>query len=215
MPAAKHDAYVEWLAEAMQRQLSKLDAMPDSDMEEYCEQQNIDFVVFSVDNSRSKIQRCLDACRTLRLPYLFLTPMTTRLVPLKRLLLPVTMLEEEVYKAQLTTTLVRRTQCTVCMLTAADYGSKAKQNTARIRTALGQANAQIESLTAFKDSFHLYREVVDRQPEWLADMLFYTASRDYGLDDLIFGPPERYIIMHSTIPVLLVSPRDDLFSLCD
>jgi len=32
---------------------------------------------------------------------------------------------------------------------------------------------------------------------------------------LIFGPPERKAIARSQVPVMLVNPREDLFSLCD
>ena len=42
-----------------------------------------------------------------------------------------------------------------------------------------------------------------------------AASREYGLDDWLFGPPEQYVICHSPVPVMLVNPRADLFSLCD
>jgi nucleotide-binding universal stress UspA family protein len=35
------------------------------------------------------------------------------------------------------------------------------------------------------------------------------------LDDWLFGPPEQYVIRHSPVPVMLVNPRADLFSLCD
>ena len=210
-----HDEYVAWLAQAMQREVVRQEHLVVDDVEEYCEQQGVDMLVFSTDNNRHDIQHRLDQCRTLRLPYLFLLPTMRKLQPLRRLLLPVTMLEEEIYKAQLTGTLVRRTGCRVCVLTARDYGSKAQQNTGRILTALQQSAPETETLEAVKDSFHLYKEVTDRQKDFLADMIFWTASRDYGLDDLLFGPPERKLIMNSQVPVLLVSPRADLFSLCD
>jgi len=35
------------------------------------------------------------------------------------------------------------------------------------------------------------------------------------LDDILFGPPERKAIQRALVPVMLVNPREDLFSLCD
>ena len=133
----------------------------------------------------------------------------------KRVLLPVTMLEEEVYKAQVAGTFVRRLGCEVSILVAHDYGSKARINADKINTALQQTNAQVVIEQAEKDSFHILNEVVDRLKNNADDLVFLTASRDYGLDDIIFGPPERKVIRQSIVPVMLVSPRDDLFSLCD
>lgn len=210
-----HRRYVAWLGKAMEREVTEQQRLVVDDVEAYCEQQGVDLLVFSAANDRHDIQHRLDQCRTLRLPYMFLLPSMRKLQPLRRLLLPVTMLEEEIYKAQLAGTLVRRTGCRVCLLPAHDYGSKAQQNADKIATALAQTQADVVRLEAMKDSFHLYKEVTDRQKDFLSDMIFWTASRDYGLDDLLFGPPERKIIMQSQVPVMLVSPRADLFSLCD
>lgn len=68
---------------------------------------------------------------------------------------------------------------------------------------------------ARKNSFSLIREASERQRDFRHDLLVLTASRDYGLDDILFGPPERHAIRRSLVPVMLVNPRDDLFSLCD
>ena len=63
------------------------------------------------------------------------------------------------------------------------------------------------------DALHKrYQEVMNVRG---ADMIVWTASRDYGLDDLIFGPAERKLILRSVVPIALLNPRGDLFSLCD
>jgi len=46
-------------------------------------------------------------------------------------------------------------------------------------------------------------------------MIIVSASRDYGLDDILFGPKEYHVVKKSDIPVLLVNPRGDLYALCD
>lgn len=212
---SEHGIYVSRLAEATQRSVIIRNVIVDEELEPYCEQNDIDIVVFAIENSSRLIQRCLNASRGLRIPYIFVSSTMHDYSLPGHLLVPVTMLEEEVYKAQVAVTFSRRLECEVSLLCAHDYGSKARTNAGKIRTLLQQADASVKEVDAMKDSFRLYNEVIDRQRELKADMIFWTASRDYGLDDIIFGPPERKIIAKSLVPVMLVSPRDDLFSLCD
>ena len=206
---------------------------------------NGDIRVITCDNNRRLIQRQLDACREERRPYVFVTP-TMNVQPLRRLLVPVSMLEEETYKAEICTYLARKTGAHIILLQANDYGSHARQNVQRIVTHIEKINERLikdltvqrtvlqqsgptgeagltgaagpityEIVLARKDSFGLIREAAERQRDFQHDLLILTASRDYGLDDILFGPPERHAIRKSPVPVLLVNPREDLFSLCD
>lgn len=181
---------------------------------------NDDIRLVCCDNSRRAVQHGLDDCREERRPYVFITP-TMNIKPLHRLLVPVTMLEEEIYKAEIATYLARKTGAHIVLLTANDYGSHARQNTNRIVThikAVAERTGQsltYEVLMAHKDSFSLMKEAAERQRDFNHDLLILTASRDYGLDDILFGPPERHAIQRSLVPVMLVNPREDLFSLCD
>ncbi len=171
------------------------------------------------DGTRRDIQRVLDACREERRPYLITTPLTSNLSPLTSILVPVSMLEEEVYKAEICTYLARKTGAHLILLRARDYGSKAKQNTQRIithiQTIAERTGEEIsyEVQEAKRDSFSFHKDF--HNGEWKHDLLLLTASREYGLDDWLFGPPELYSIRKSEVPVMLVNPRADLFSLCD
>ena len=182
-----------------------------------------DIRVEHCDGSRRGVQQVLDACREERRPYLITTPLTSNLSPLTSILVPITMLEEEVYKAEICTYLARKTGAHLILLRANDYGSKAIKNTQRIITHIQTiAERTGETITyeervAKGDSFHIHKElhrypITDNQ---YPDLILLTASREYGLDDWIFGPPEQYVIRHSQVPVMLVNPRADLFSLCD
>ena len=194
-------------------------------------------------NSRRNIQAVLDACREERRPYLVIKEQGTRnkdkslttdqtnpisldswfLTPGSSILVPITMLEEEVYKAEICTYLARKTGAHLILLRANDYGSKAIKNTQRIITHIQTiAERTGETITyeehvAKGDSFHIHKELHlypitdNRYP----DLILLTASREYGLDDWLFGPPEQYVIRHSHVPVMLINPRADLFSLCD
>ena len=206
---------------------------------------NQDIRLVECTNNRRAIQRQLDACREERRPYVFVTS-TMTVKPLRRLLVPVSMLEEETYKAEICTYIARKTGAHIILLQANDYGSHARQNVNRIITHIEKINQRLENqsyspqdgLTASavlqqsgltggaghisyeiciarKDSFKLMQEAAERQRDFQHDLLILTASRDYGLDDILFGPPELHAIRHALVPVLLVNPREDLFSLCD
>ena len=200
-----------------------------------------DIRVEHCDGSRRGVQQVLDACREERRPYLVIKEQGTKsqeprqisnnldsidinldswfLSPESRILVPISMLEEEVYKAEICTYLARKTGAHLILLRARDYGSKAKQNTQRIITHIHSIaertgkNISYEVQVATRDSFSFHRDF--HSEEWKHDLLLLTASREYGLDDWLFGPPELYAIRHSQVPVMLVNPRADLFSLCD
>ena len=182
---------------------------------------NEDIRLLICANNRREIQKALDDCREERRPYVFVTPTMREIMQLNRILVPITMLEEETYKAEICTYLARKTGAHIILLKAHDYGSHAQQNINRIKTHIESVaektgcNITYEILEARKDSFSLYKEAVERQSETAHQLLVLTASREYGLDDIIFGPPERHAIQRSQVPVMLINPRADLFSLCD
>ena len=179
-----------------------------------------DFLFYATASRRRSIQHWLNLSRELRIPYIFLTPQMRfpAGAVLTNVLAPVTMLEEEVHKAELLSHLARYTGTAITLLTAHDYGSRARTNTGKIRTFLESRQADlgkqfvIHEQTAKADSMALYKEVPAVRD---CDLIAWTASRDYGLDDLIFGPAEQKLILHSVVPVALLNPRGDLYSLCD
>lgn len=181
---------------------------------------NEDIKLIECANDKRIIQKHLNECREERRPYVFVTN-TMTIKPLNRLLVPVSMLEEETYKAEICTYLARKTGAHIILLQANDYGSHARQNVNRIVTHIKAVmertgeNISYEVAQAKKDSFSVVREASERQRDFRHDLLILTASRDYGLDDILFGPPERKAIQRALVPVMLVNPREDLFSLCD
>lgn len=192
--------------------------------------------LFSSDDLRSEycanqsraLRQVLNACRDERRPYLIITDSVDDTKrqhweqgDIRRILVPVSMLEEETYKGELCTYLARKTGAHLILLQAHDVGSRAKQNVQRIITHIQAVSERTgchisyEVQIAKKDSFSLMREAAERQRDFCHDVLILTASREYGLDDWLFGPQELHAIRHALTPVLLVNPREDLFSLCD
>ena len=180
---------------------------------------NEDIRIDYCDATRRDIQRTLDACREERRPYVLVTPKTQGLPSnVQSILVPVSMLEEEVYKAEICTYLARKTGAHLILLRANDYGSKAQQNIQRIISHIQTISQRTgiaisyEERVAKGDSFHIHKELPSHAS---VSLILLTASREYGVDDWLFGPPEQYVIRHSSVPVMLVNPRADLFSLCD
>ncbi len=188
--------------------------LPD-DLADYATMHSVDLFFIYCSNKSRTIQRWLNRCRELRLPYVFLTDTMLHIRPIRHILIPVSMLEEEVYKAEIGVHIARHTAAETLLLQAKDYGSKAATNVQKIQGLFAKFELPYTVESAKTDSFRIVRETADREKELLQDITLLTASRDYGLDDLLFGPIERYAIAHSNSPVLLVNPRGDLFSLCD
>ena len=187
---------------------------------------NEDIRIEHCEGSRRSIQQVLDACREERRPYVLIKKDLKEHSKLATILVPITMLEEEVYKAEICTYLARKTGAHIILLRANDYGSKAKRNTQRIithiRTICERTGDTItyEEQAAKGDSFHIHKELASisfnlQEKDKEGVLILLTASREYGLDDWLFGPPEQYVIRHCSVPVMLVNPRSDLFSLCD
>lgn len=250
-----NDSAEKWanrLADTLGRTFRKVDAdqltelsNPDG-FSQYLQEQDVDLLFISVKNDRRHVQGYLNATRSLRIPYVFLTDTMRKLSvlarydnPLHEVLAPVTMFEEEVHKAEILKHFMRYTNCNVTLLQANDYGHKAETNVNKIRsfiqsqlfdstspnsisnssTPSNSSNSSnpssLKVLKAQKDSLSIHKELPSRLRDLVPDLMVVTASRDYGLDDLIFGPAERYILLHSQVPVALLNPRGDLFSLCD
>ena len=182
---------------------------------------NEDIILKQCANTSGAIQQVLNECRELRTPYVVITSSMREVTALRRIIVPVSRLEEETYKAEICTYLARKTGAHIILLQAHDYGSRARQNVGKmithIQAAIAKTGTDIsyEVVEAKKDSSRVNREAAERQRDFVADLILLTASREYGLDDLLFGPQERHVIQRALVPVMLVNPRDDLFSLCD
>ncbi len=209
-----HTLFAQTLSQQMGKEFAVESTMPDY-LEDYTAEQGVDMLFISCRNHKRTIQKYLNACRNLRLPYVFLTDTMLKVGTIRRILMPVSMYEEEVYKAEIGVHVARFTGAQTILLQAKDYGTKAAKNVQKIKGLYEKFELPYEIEMAKKDSFSIVKETADRQKDFVPDLSILTASRDYGLDDIIFGPVERYAITHSNIPVMLLNPRGDLFALCD
>lgn len=182
---------------------------------ELCETLEASFLVVQSTDSRPRhIQSLLNACRDLRIPYLLFKDSFAELRP-ERVLVPVTFLEEEYEKAQFASAFGRFYGSHVLLLQADDYGSKARTTTEKIGRLLDKFGIDYQVEKARGDSFKVEKEAVRRAMSEEYGLVLLSASRDYGPDDLLFGPKERHLARRSTVPLLLINPRGDLYALCE
>lgn len=160
-----------------------------------------------------RVMPLLSACRDLRIPYAFIKEEFTFL-SCKKWLIPVNFLPEEKEKGVIASSFGRFYASSFDILLANDYGSRAACNAEAIQTLLTKFSIPYHLSKGRKDSFGIQQEAVMRASQGEADIVVLTASREYGLDDLLFGPPERKMIVNSRVPLLMLNPRDDLYVLC-
>ncbi len=180
-----------------------------------CEELEASFLFIQMRNGRTKaIRNMLNDCRDLRIPYLFYKDSFGTL-NLKKVILPIGFLEEELEKAQFAAAFGRFCNSEIKMLQANDYGSKAATNAEKMKSLFDKFDFKYTLEKATKDSFKVEVESIQVAEKEHAGMIIVSASRDYGLDDILFGPKEYHVVKKSDVPVLLVNPRGDLYTLCD
>ncbi len=180
-----------------------------------CEELEALFLFIQLSDSNSKsIRSGLNVCRDLRIPYILFKDSFTQL-DMTKVILPIGFLEEEMEKAQFASAFGRFCGSEVKMLLANDYGTKAATNAERMSLLFDKFEFKFTIHKASKDSFKVEKEAIQVAANIHAGIIIVSASRDYGLDDIIFGPKEYHVVKKSPIPVLLVNPRGDLYALCD
>lgn len=180
-----------------------------------CEELEASFLFIQLPNGHTNtIRSLLNDCRELRIPYLFYKDSFPAL-DLKRVILPIGFLEEELEKAQFAAAFGRFCNSEVKMLLANDYGSKAAANAEKMKLLFDKFDFRYTLDKALKDSFKVEAESILVAEKENAGIIIVSASRDYGLDDILFGPKEYHVVKKSPVPVLLVNPRGDLYALCD
>jgi len=215
-PEQTHNASLEdsliRLCKSLDKEPVVLDVKPEQ--VPICIDEETSMVFYTTPRERKAVKQYLKASRELRIPYTFVAPSAESLIP-NSLVCPVTFLEEEAEKGQFAAALARYCDTKITLVTANDYGSKARKTTEKITSLLDKFSLKYQIEKGDKDSFKLYNEIAHKTVSRDWDMLLLSASREYGLDDILFGPPELHAIINSSAAVMLVNPRADLYSLCD
>lgn len=180
-----------------------------------CEELDASFLMIQWPENRNKqLRRYLQYCRDLRIPYVFFKDRFSEL-NLEKVLVPVGYLMEEYEKAQFASAFGRFCRSEITIFLANDYGSKAAETAEKMKLLFEKFNFSFTQEKAESDSFKIDKEAVKMAEELNYGIVLVSASRDYGLDDILFGPKELYLVKKSPVPLLLVNPRGDLYTLCD
>lgn len=186
-----------------------------AELSEICEKLEASFLFLQLTENRSRaIQKQLNACRGLRIPYVIYKD-SFPLLNLEKVMMPVTFLEEEYEKAQFASAFGRFCNSQIYILLANDYGSKAQTTADKMIQLFDKFQLTYSLTKGINDSFKVEKESVQQAENENFGLVLLSASRDYGLDDTLFGPKEQHLVKKSTVPVLLVNPRGDLYALCD
>ena len=169
-------------------------------------------VVWSIAKRKRQIQRCLSAARLWRIPYFFIP---THIEPqsINTVFLPISFLIEDREKAIWAKSLNRVFDLHLVLAQPNDKGSKALKNVTYVQDFLSKHKIKQTTIQAKASSFKLEAEIVDNATA-VTDLVVCTASRDYGLDDLFFGPKELRYIRRTKVPIMMLNPRGDLYVLC-
>ena len=188
---------------------------PEKMLADDCDSMDASFLIIQMpDTRRRTIQKYLNVCRDLRIPYLFFRD-EFPVFDFSKVMLPVGFLVEELEKAQFASAFGRFWRSEILLLLANDYGSKAATNAGKMKELFDKFDFRYMQEKASTDSFSVEKEAVARAQREGYGVVIISASRDYGLDDLLLGPKELHLVRKSTVPLLLVNPRGDLYTLCD
>ena len=182
------------------------------DVADVLEQLDASFLVVELTNKLS-VQTYLDAFRALRIPYLFVR--AGQKPNFEKVALPISFLIEDKEKGPFAAAFGRFFKSQLVIFQPKDYGTKALQNIDAIKTLLDSFQLNYEVRKASKDSNGVEREAASWAASGEAGLVLVSASREYGLDDLLFGSKERKMITRTNVPIMLINPRGDLYTLCD
>lgn len=186
-----------------------------SNLNDICIGLEVSFLFIQLTNSKfSNIKTYLRACRELRFPYLFYKDSFSAL-KMEKVLVPVNFLIEEIEKAQFAAAFGRFCNSKITLLQANDYGSKAATNVSKIKSVFDKFDFEYQMVKGKRDSFKIEFDALIIAEHEDFGLILVSSSREYGLDDVIFGPKELHLIKKAKSPLLLINPRADLYTLCD
>lgn len=169
-------------------------------------------VVWQIPQRKKALQAFLNAARNWRIPYFFI-PENLVEISINKVYMPLSYLIEDREKGVWAKSLNRVFNVEFILLKPNDKGSRATKNCEYVSSFMGKNDISHAIVDSKRPSFKIDAELVAKVHN-PADLIILTASREYGLDDLIFGPRERKNIRKSRVPLMLLNPRGDLYVLC-
>lgn len=207
--------WAKGLSEAFNHEIATIIYNPKDSSEQFAariEEADASLVLIELTN-RGKSQLYLNLCSALRVPYLFVFPNVE--FAAKRLSVPITFLVEDKEKIPFASAFGRFCHSEIIIYKPKDYGDGAQETINQAQTLFDSFGLHYTVHQAKKGSYDVEREAVRNAVADGASFVIVSASRQYGLDDIIFGPKERKILKTTEVPIMLINPRADLYTLCD
>ena len=207
--------WAKGLSEAFNHEIETIIYNPQDSSEQFAariEEADASLVLIELTN-RGKSQLYLNLCSALRVPYLFVLPNVEFVA--ERLSLPITFLIEDKEKIPFASAFGRFCHSEIIVYKPKDYGDKAQETINQAQTLFDSFSLQYTIHQANKGSYDVESEAAIAAVGDNVDMVIISASREYGLDDIIFGSKEKKILKTAQAPILLINPRADLYALCD
>ncbi len=171
------------------------------------------FIEFSKKRGFYRPMNFFKGFRELRIPFIMLKD-TMPMPNFDKILVPVAFLPEEKEKGSYSSNMGRFLGSEIQILQAKDYGTRAQKNVNAITKVYDGFELKYSVEMGKKDSFKVEKEAVEMAMNGEYGMVLITNSRDYGLDDIIFGPKEKHLFNSTTTPLMCINPRGDLYVLC-
>ena len=171
------------------------------------------FIEFSKKRGFYRPMNFFKGFRELRIPFIMLKD-TMPMPNFEKILVPVAFLPEEKEKGSYSSNMGRFLGSEIQILQAKDYGTRAQKNVDAITKVYDGFELKYSVEMGKKDSFKVEKEAVEMAMSGEYGMVLITNSRDYGLDDIIFGPKEQHLFKQTTTPLMCINPRGDLYVLC-
>lgn len=212
-PSLYEEAFESWKKDRIEFPVNYY--VLDDDFTDFMEFVEAVILIFEVSDvpPYNKPKNQLKLCRELRIPYYFVKP--GQQISFDRVLVPIGFLVEEREKGVFCRGMGLHFNSHIMLMVANDYGTRAQQNAEAIKALMDKGSVEYENVEASKNSFKIELEAVDRVMELDASLLMISASRDYGMDDILFGPKELKVIKKSVVPLMIINPRKDLYTLCN
>jgi len=152
--------------------------------------------------------------KELRIPFVITKDSQTKPIDLSKIIVPIGFLTEEKEKAPYSCNMGRFLHSEIILYQANDYGSKTTKNVESVLKLYNQFSLKVSIIKAKADSFGVEKEATMTTEKMQAGMVLVSTSRDYGLDDILFGPKELHCLKRATVPIMFINPRPDLYVLC-
>lgn len=168
------------------------------------------------NKQKKEIKNLLNFCRDLRLPYIFIKEWEKPNESIQNIYAPIGYLVEEKEKGKWTGSFQKFLKSEIHFLKPKDRGTRAARNLKFITDLLDKRDTPYKVIEGRKPTDKSGAEALEIISNSSSEnnLLMLSSSRDYGLDDIIFGPKEYHIVKTSTVPVMLINPRDDIYMLC-